>query len=386
MNKFLFSGLLLSTSIYCVRTQQKSDTTDGDFEAFTQTFNKQYETDEEFQKRKAVFMENQNLAKTHSVPADGHTAQYGMTEFSDYTYYELSSLFSLTNSYGNYQDCEVGNASLADDLPSSVDWRDEKNKNGVPILTPVKNQGACGSCWAFAGTEVVESSWLLANRTAAQHDGSLSVMRAIECAGSTGSNRGCNGGNSWDVLKYGMNQIIPSEQADPYLCYEGKCKPTCTSQDISPINGTTKGGYLTAACQRSFHAPTGSNCSDHCAGGTVDQTGLMYALHKYGAIAVEVDARAWYQYQRGIIRHHCEDFTNHAVLLVGYGTEIMPTGSIDYWIVRNSWGPEWGEQGYVRLFRDPHANTCNVMEKGNIATSIINGSIVIPTFCGTTPC
>lgn len=220
-------------------------------------------------------------------------------------------------------------------LPTEVDWR----KAGA--VTAVKNQGHCGSCWAFAATETLESHVFI--NTGVLED--LGVQQVVSCApnpqqcGGTGGCAGATAQIAWDyVLKTGQT----SEWQYPYDSFYGtttECEFNSTSKQ-APVAKIT--GHVTLP----------SN----------NYTALMQAVALIGPVAVSVDASQWSTYAGGVYAG-CDYNKNidvdHAVVLVGYGTDAV-TGK-DYWLIRNSWSPTWGEKGYIRLLRDsPEDVQCGV--------------------------
>ena len=213
-------------------------------------------------------------------------------------------------------------------LPYHVDWR----KEGV--VTPVKDQGMCGSCWAFASTAVLESH--IAVRTGTLFD--LSPQELVSCVPnphSCGGTGGCAGATAELAFDYvaGSKHGIVQEYQNGYSSYygnDGECqKPKGAVATID--------GY--AVCP------------------TNDYACLMNAVAKTGPVVVAVAASSWGFYEGGVFssdlsKGGAETDLNHAVVLVGYGTDEHTNEP--YWLIRNSWRPTWGEGGYIRLKRtDP---------------------------------
>jgi len=210
------------------------------------------------------------------------------------------------------------NSLPVDQLPDRVDWR-EKN-----VVTPVKNQGSCGSCWAFATTEGVESC-------VAQATGKLLTLSAQDVTSCTKNPQHCGGtgGCGGATAELGFDQVakggIALEKDYPYTAQTGTCKTSVPK----------------AARVKGFVKLIENNYTD-----------LINAIANVGPIAVSVAADPWMMYGGGVFTGCAPGGTrqvviNHAVQLVGYGVD----AGRDYWLVRNSWGGSWGERGYIRMLR-----------------------------------
>lgn len=219
-------------------------------------------------------------------------------------------------------------------LPKAVDWRDKG------VVSGVKDQGGCGSCWAFASTATMESHVAIETGTLFQ----LSPQELVSCmpnpkeCGGTG---GCAGATSELAFQYYVdNGGVVQEFQMGYTSYYGKngdcyIKNTTASKDKGPDPGGVQHPVATISGFEKLpvneYAP------------------LMRAVATKGPVAVSVDA-SWGGYESGIFETDTYDSViDHAVVLVGYGTD-EALGK-DYWLVRNSWGPTWGEKGYIRLRR-----------------------------------
>ena len=195
----------------------------------------------------------------------------------------------------------------------AIDWT---TKDGA--VTPVKNQGACGSCWAFSATGVMESwAGLKGNKV------SLSEQQLVDCSGSYG-NHGCQGGWPSSALKYIQAKGIATGSSYPYTAKNGQCK--------------TQGGTFKISGYSSF-----SGCS-----------GLISGINS-SPISVTVDANKWSSYKSGIFSN-CGTSIDHAVLLVGVDAS-------SNWKIKNSWGTSWGESGYIRLAK---GDTCGVCRNAGV--------------------
>jgi cathepsin L len=214
-------------------------------------------------------------------------------------------------------------------LPKNVDWRN------AGIVTPVKDQGQCGSCWAFASTAVLESA--AAKATGLLFE--LSPQQIAMCSpnpDSCGGTGGCQGATAEIAFDYVASSAgMYQEYQIPYSAYSGKnaaCATTPTGVPKVSISG-----YVQLPAN--------------------NYTALMNAIATVGPVAVSVDA-SWGGYESGIFKGCSTDKNvdiDHAVTLVGYGED----NGEKYWLVRNSWSPSWGEKGYIRVARsDDDENNC----------------------------
>jgi len=220
-------------------------------------------------------------------------------------------------------------------LPKNVDWR---NKG---VVTAVKSQGGCGSCWAFASTAVIESH--VAINTNKLYD--LSPQQIATCTPNPlecGGKGNCQGATAELAFDYVANSGgLYDEFQLPYTEYYG-VEAQCVLPSDTPR--ATISGY-TKLEENNYEQ-------------------LMYAVTTVGPIAVSVDASEWHSYSSGIFNgcNQSNPDINHAVVLVGYGTDY--TSGQDYWLVRNSWSASWGESGYIRLLRQ----TRNIYDDDNDET------------------
>ena len=194
-------------------------------------------------------------------------------------------------------------------LPSSVDWR---TKGAV---TPVKDQGNCGSCWSFSATGAMESLSFISGRGLP----SLSEQQLVDCSGSYG-NYGCGGGLMDNAFRYVRDKGITTEKAYAYTATDQSCKATCGYYKISGYNDVPAGIDLQLA-----------------------------AAINQQPVSVAVDASNFQFYSSGVF-NYCANSLNHGILAVGYTSS--------YWIVKNSWSAGWGESGYIRMSR---GNTCGIL-------------------------
>jgi len=292
------------------------------FTNFQERFSKKYGDIQELENRFQIFRTNLRNIILHNLD---HTQNFtmGMNQFTDLTPKEFKDQYAggLKTEVGTYG-CKSFSSS-ANGAPVSIDWTTKS------VVNHVRDQGQCGSCWAFATTANAESVWAISTGKLLD----LSEEYLVDCATGVGYfNMGCNGGQPDSALKYMITNGQCSEASYPYTAKDGACQK-CTSAGV-----------------------TFSSCSDVKPN---DQVSLKAAVSKQPVvIAIEADTRYFQSYSTGILTDgiKCGTKLDHAVEIVGYGTD----NGIDYWKVRNSWGTSWGEVGYVRIQKTSSTNDIGV--------------------------
>jgi len=301
------------------------------FQDFMRKYNKQYSSQEEVQTRYLNFKESlRRIAAKNS----NSSAIFGVTKFSDLTPQEFRAKVLMTPVMANRSPRDpsqiLTNKNVA--VPTTLDWRD------LGAVTAVKNQEQCGSCWAFSATENIESMWILAKK-ANNESLNLSPQQIVDC---DSSDDGCDGGNPPTAYDYVINAGgLESDSAYPYTGEDGNC--AFASQDVVATISNWK--YATSL---------------------YSETELQSNLVAYGPLSVCVDAASWQDYQSGVMSWEDCAFINvldHCVQLTGYNTE----ASTPFWWVRNSWGTDWGVEGYIQL--EMWRDTCGIAHEAT--TSIV---------------
>jgi len=292
------------------------------FNQFVERFHKEYYTFDDLVFRFGVFKNNLRTIIQHNLSRQNFTL--AVNQFSDYTLdeYKFQLRKSGVDGLNRLKQCktyETGAGVLPTrvasktGLPESIDWRQ------LDAVTPVKNQGQCGSCWAFSSAGAMEGAWAI-------HSGnlvSLSEQQLVDCSGRYG-NKGCNGGMMDNAFLYAMDKGMCSELEYEYTASVDACV-SCT---------------IEASFSSCMNVPER------------DPIALQNAVFLNPvSVAIEADTFYFQSYGSGVLTDtKCGTNLDHGVLVVGYGVD--NDLDVAYWIVKNSWGPDWGEEGYIRIQRD----------------------------------
>jgi len=330
---FLIGSLLITTTPTVLSSPLDENIENIDFwksfVSFQSRFKKIYPSETELQKRFQIFKENVITIFQHNLEKKENYTM-GINQYTDLTSTEFeknvihSGFMSATESSSLRGKSKCSQYSYQQiKVPSSIDWR----TSGA--VTPVKDQGQCGSCWSFSATGAMEGAWSISTGNLV----SLSEEQLVDCSKRYG-NLGCNGGLMDNAFQYATDNGMCVESDYPYTAStgsSGSCQSTCDPE------------------------VTVKDCADVPAN---NQLALKEAV-SFGpvSIAIEADQRIFQSYSSGVITSStCGTELDHGVLIVGYGTE----NGVDYWLVKNSWSTTWGDEGYVKIERSDSTNDIGI--------------------------
>eukprot|EP00745_Piridium_sociabile_P020043 TRINITY_DN30587_c5_g1_i2.p1 TRINITY_DN30587_c5_g1~~TRINITY_DN30587_c5_g1_i2.p1 ORF type:complete len:345 (-),score=102.30 TRINITY_DN30587_c5_g1_i2:79-1113(-) len=303
------------------------DPYDQAWEQFKQEHNKIYGDAEAEQNRRSVFMENVKKIEQHNWQYFQKAKSYylGVNQFTDLTFEEYSQYNKLLKQRKGVKtiQCTQFMPPLSWAVPASVNW------TAQGYVTPVKNQGQCGSCWSFSTTGSLEGQHFRQTGDLV----SLSEQQLVDCSSSFG-NEGCNGGLMDQAFEY-INSVggLESESDYPYLAEQETCH-FVKQEEKADLYG----------------------CKDIPQG---DEEAMTQAVGSEGPVSVAIDAghQSFQMYKGGVYDEpECSTTQlDHGVLAVGYGS----LNGQEYWLVKNSWGTTWGDNGYIMMSRNK-GNQCGI--------------------------
>jgi len=313
----------------CAASVKTTLDVDASWTAWKLKYQKNYLGAEEAQ-REAIF--NKNVAYINKHNAEGHSYELGVNQFADMTNAEFQSTYLFPMKRAANRNVSVFAVAGNEVDPTSVDWRTQG------YVTPIKDQGQCGSCWSFSATGSFEGAHFKATGKLV----SFSEQNLVDCSTKEG-NQGCNGGLMDYAFEYVIkNGGLDTEASYPYTARDGTCKYVAAS------SGGTIASY-----------------KDVTAG---SEAALQTAVATIGPISVAIDAshNSFQFYKTGVYNEPLCSSKNldHGVLAVGYGTD----AGKDYWIVKNSWGTSWGSQGYIMMSRNKR-NQCGIATAASYPTA-----------------
>ncbi|KFK39254.1 hypothetical protein AALP_AA3G220300 [Arabis alpina] len=272
----------------------------------------------EKERRFKIFKDNLQFIEEHnSIP--NRTYELGLTRFADLTNEEFRTIYLRRKMKRTRRDPVKGDIYLykeGDVLPDEVDWR------AKGAVAPIKDQGNCGSCWAFSAIGAVEGI----NQISTGELISLSEQELVDCDRGF-VNAGCDGG----IMNYAFEFImkiggVETDEDYPYTATDGIF---CNADKNNKTRVVTIDGYEDVPRD--------------------DEKSVKKAVaHQPVSVAIEASGQAFQLYKSGVLTGTCGISLDHGVVVVGYGS----SNGEDYWIIRNSWGSNWGESGYVKLQRN----------------------------------
>jgi len=309
-------GVAACVAVFALNTYAPKSTTltamtseDLQFIQYVSKYGKSYGTKEEYEFRYNQFTQAMS-AIANENSQNGNTFSLGLNKFADWTPAEYKRLLGYKKS-SVLSSAPVKKLSL-DAIPASIDWR------SLGAVNAVKDQGQCGSCWAFSSIAAIEGHHHIATGELL----SLSEQQLVDCSTSYG-NGGCNGGEMYLAFDYAKTNAIELESVYPYEGVDGTCR------------ATTNNGLVKVTNWSRVPASSAADLKAAIAQGPV-------------SVAIEADRLVFQFYSGGVLSStKCGTNLDHGVVAVGYGKDTA-TGQ-EYYIVRNSWGPSWGESGYIRI-------------------------------------
>ncbi|CAH1966751.1 unnamed protein product [Acanthoscelides obtectus] len=296
-----------------------------EWQQFKLTHGKTYRSLVEDKNRFSIFQDNVRKIQEHNEKYESGEVSYAMkvTQFADMTQQEFLDMLK-TQSKGARPRNGIKFDSTGIETKKTIDWR----KEGA--VTPVKDHGKCSSCWAFSAVGSIEGQLFLKNKTLID----LSVQELVDCTKYEYLNFGCSGGRMDNAFYYIHKYGIQSEESYPYTARDGKCK---------------RNGYVVKI--KKFVE-------------LYDEREITAAVSFKGPVSAAIDGSSLSLYSHGIIDEtsgcsNSPKHVNHAILIVGYGSE----DGVDYWIVKDAFGAKWGEHGYFRIKRN--VNACGISYVGS---------------------
>jgi C1A family cysteine protease len=294
------------------------------FNSWVNTFQIEFQSEFHFYNTLHKWINNDNYIT--SINSEGRSYTLGHNQFSGMDQYDFQNYVNNNVTISLPKQIQESNETF---LPESVDWR---NNNSV---TPVKDQGQCGSCWAFSTTGSLEGIYAIQSGELV----SFSEQQLVDCDNFRhgGKDHGCDGGLMDNAFAWiNENNGLCSEASYPYIGEKEKCQTICDNLPNSQIQSWID-----------------VDSSDHA---------LMSAVALQPvSVAIEADQIDFQLYKSGVLTSECGTTLDHGVLVIGYGSEGKEgteriEGTEDYYLVKNSWGTSWGDEGYIKLGRGPQYN------------------------------
>jgi len=332
MKAILLLIVALAIAVSALKTDAEYRKMFTDFQA---KYAKSYTNQNEVEHRFRIFVEN--MKKSDALNKLNPDATFGVTKFSDLSETEFNQKYLMNFDAESYvkpaaKTSFVGKGNVRGCSPDSTnyDW------NSCGVITSVYNQGQCGSCWAFSATETIESYFALAGNTLT----GLAMEQIVDCD-TAGQDQGCNGGFPSGAYQYVESAGGIEPLSDYPYTAEGGESGSCNFQQSDVVATVT--GYSSIDGETGLYQQTSSSSG--------------------GPVSVCVDASSWQNYNGGVLTS-CGSEVDHCVQLTGYAN-YGESGA--YWIVRNSWGGDWGEQGYIWI--EIGQDLCSIGDYATVVTA-----------------
>jgi len=298
------------------------------FSSFRDSFEKNYKSSNEHEKRKDIFRHNMRFINSHNRKHLGYNLK--LNKFADMTEKEVGQYKGLLDepegTYNGGKKFKIPHIDFANTpMPKSLDWRE------YGAVSKIRSQGICGSCYAYAVTSAMESAYYLKTGTQIE----LSQQQIVDCTWGYG-NRGCKGGYPYRALQWIMKHggLATDDSYGRYLAQEGYChfKNVSIGAGVESYMNITSG----------------------------NKTELKLALAMYGPVTILINTRpkTFKFYSSGVyFDGSCDDKVDHAAVAVGYGED----NGKEYWLIKNSWSTSWGRDGFMKIWTKN--DNCGVTKK-----------------------